>query len=163
MLNVIDYIKNYAQSHGIADYELKQRIITLEQFSKSHSFAPGVAFFHKLIITGDILNVADLAKPLLTADTVSDFFDFSKMVTVADFGTVQRVESDFIMSCDNMLTLKLSQGEGAMFENIYSAQLLYIYMQPKPQAVTQSSATNTANKMQPATRSTDIYINRKKS
>lgn len=158
-MNIFDYIQKYAEAHGIADYSVKSRIITLDQFATVQHFAPGVAFFHKLIITGDINDVKDLKNKLLTADTVSDFYDFAKIATVSDMGTLQKAESDFIFDCDNMLTLDLHQGEGAVFQEIYSAQLQYIYFMQKPATAANAvKAGNVGSNMrkQPAA---DIYIN----
>lgn len=141
MLLVTDYIKNYAEAHGIKKYTLKSRVLTKNDFADIQAFAPGVAFFYKLQVTGDIVSTDDLQKNLLTATSNVDFFDFAKIARVRDFSTLQTAEADFVFECADQLKLELSEGgENSVFSKIHSAQLFYLYFLPQQQEAAAADA-----------------------
>lgn len=144
-MNVFDYIQAYADAHGISDYSVKSKILTLDDFATVQTFAPGVAFVHKIAVTGEINTVDDLNKQFLTAATNSDYYDFGKIGVISDFGSMQKNESDFVFDCDNRLTLDLKSGANAMFAKIFSAQLHYIYMLPTRKSTQTTTTTSTGS------------------
>ena len=129
-MNIFDYIKQYCEAHGIAKYEAKSRVLTKDDFAKSQSFAPGIAFFYKLSACGEIENVSNIGLSFLELTTPTEFFDFSKIAELHDCGTIQRATSEFIFVSDNMLFLNLHEGDGALFKNIANIQLFYMYVTP---------------------------------
>lgn len=152
MLNVFDYIENYCKIHGIKAKSFKSSVLTKDKLSEPLTFAPGIAFFYKLRVTGEIQNIANFGKPFLTVDTQTDFWDFSKIGNVYDDGAIQHVESDFPFIADNMMTVKLVEGADALFQRIDSVQMYYIYVSILPD----DAETATANKA----RIYDITIDR---
>lgn len=128
MLNVFDYIENYCKVHGIKAKSFKSCVLTKDKLSDKLTFAPGIAFFYKLRVTGEIQNISDFGKPFLTVDTQQDFWDFAKIGNVYDDGAIQHVESDFPFIADNMMTVNLVEGANALFQRIDSVQMFYIYV-----------------------------------
>lgn len=131
-MNVYDYINNYCKVNGIGNFEIKSRVLTKEDFAKKLTFAPGIAFFYRLSACGVIESVNNLTESFLTASTQTDFFDFGKIAEIHDNGSIQSAKSDFIFMCDNMLDLKLHEGENALFSQIYNIQLFYMYVYSIP-------------------------------
>lgn len=142
MLNVFDYIENYCKIHGIKAKSFKSSVLTKDKLSEPLTFAPGIAFFYKLRVTGEIQNIANFGKPFLTVDTQSDFWDFSKIGNVYDDGAIQHVESDFPFIADNMMTVKLVEGAAALFQRIDSVQMFYIYVSILPYDAESDKASN---------------------
>lgn len=132
MFNLIDYIKQYCANRNIKNYDLKSRVITLKDFSKNQTFAPGVAFFYKMQVTGEITNIANIQNPFLVIRTQTDAFEFEEIAKIKDYGTIQAAESDFVFVAENMLKIDLKTGANALFNQIYSAQLFYLYATPLP-------------------------------
>ena len=97
-MNVYDYIKNYAAFHGIKEYNLKCRYVTKAQAAETLQFSGGVAFFYRIIAEGEIADRSQLTRKFLEVDTPTDFWDLSPVVEVVDFGTLQKVQTDFIFS-----------------------------------------------------------------
>lgn len=128
MNNIFDYIKQYCESHSIGRWEAKSRVLTKDDFAKSHSFAPGIAFFYRLSACGQIENVNNIGLSFLECTTPTEFFDFSKIAELHDCGTIQKATSDFIFVSDNMLFLNLHEGDGALFSSIANIQLYYMYV-----------------------------------
>ena len=128
MNNIFDYIKQYCESHGVGRWEAKSRVLTKDDFAKSHSFAPGIAFFYRLSACGQIENVNNIGLSFLECTTPTEFFDFSKIAELHDCGTIQKATSDFIFVSDNMLFLNLHEGDGALFSSIANIQLYYMYV-----------------------------------
>lgn len=129
-MNVFDYISNYCASKGIAKYEFKSKVITKEIFTNNFTFAPGIAFFYRLVASGQILNLADFNKPFLVVKTPQDYFDFAKICSYADNGNIQRAEADFIFAVNTTMKIEFSEGVNALFNQLQSAQLFYIYVMP---------------------------------
>jgi hypothetical protein len=130
-MNVYDYIKNYAAFHGIKEYNLKCRYVTKAQAAETLQFSGGVAFFYRIIAEGEIADRSQLTRKFLEVDTPTDFWDLSPVVEVVDFGTLQKVQTDFIFSADNTLNFKLFEGTAdAMFDNMINFCALYMYMSP---------------------------------
>lgn len=142
MLNVFDYIENYCKIHGIKAKSFKSSVLTKDKLSEPLTFAPGIAFFYKLRVTGEIQNIANFGKPFLTVDTQTDFWDFSKIGNVYDDGAIQHVESDFPFIADNMMTVKLVEGADALFQRIASVQMFYIYVSILPYDAESNAADN---------------------
>lgn len=132
MFNLIDYIKQYCANRNIKNYDLKSRVITLKDFSKNQTFAPGVAFFYKMQVTGEITNIANIQNPFLVIRTQTDAFEFEEIAKIKDYGTIQAAESDFVFVAENMLKIDLKTGSNALFNQVYSAQLFYLYATPLP-------------------------------
>lgn len=132
MLNVFDYIKNYCEVHGIKAASYKSCVLTKDKITEKQTFAPGIAFFYRLRVTGEVQNIANLTKPFLTVDTQTDFLDFAKIANVYDDGAVQHVESDFPFVCDGMMQVSVSEGANALFQRIDSIQMFYIYVSILP-------------------------------
>lgn len=135
MINVFDYIKHYAQNHGIKNYFLKSKAI-----DKAHAnagqvqFSGGVAFFYKIFAEGDIANTADLAKKFVQISTPTDFWDLSPVVEVVDFNTLQKVSTDIVLVADNTINFNLYEGTAdSMFQTIYNFCAQYIYLLPLPE------------------------------
>lgn len=129
-MNVYDYIKNYAKAHGIKDYALKCKYITKADAGKTLQLSGGVAFFYRIIAEGEIANVADLAKSFLQVST-PEFWDLSPVVEVTDFGTIQKVSTDFIFSADNTVNFTLYEGTAdAMFQTISNFCAIYMLLIP---------------------------------
>lgn len=132
MFNLIDYIKQYCANRNIKNYDLKSRVITLKDFSKNQTFAPGIAFFYKMQVTGEITNIANIQNPFFVIKTQTDAFEFEEIAKIKDYGTIQAAESDFVFVAENMLKIFLKTGANALFNQIYSAQLFYLYATPLP-------------------------------
>lgn len=130
MADVFKYIKQYCKSNNISKYALKSRVLTKDDFANAQSFAPGIAFFYRLSCSGIIENVANIGESFVEASTLNDFFDFSKIAEIKDYGTIQQATSDFIFSSDNMLWLKLHEGDNALFHTVHNIQLFYMYLSP---------------------------------
>lgn len=132
MFNLFDYIKQYCKNRNIENYDIKSRVLTLKDFAFKQTFAPGIAFFYNMKVNGVIQNVANLQYPFCIIQTPTEIFNFSDIATVKDYGTLQTAESDFVFVADNMLNVDLQTGSNALFANIYSAQLMYLYATPLP-------------------------------
>ena len=132
MFNLIDYIKQYCANRNIKNYDLKSRVIKLKDFSKNQTFAPGVAFFYKMQVTGEITNIANIQNPFLVIKTQTDAFKLEEIAKIKDYGTIQAAESDFVFVAENMLKIDLKIGANALFNQVYSAQLFYLYATPQP-------------------------------
>lgn len=132
MFNLFDYIKQYCKNRNIENYDVKSRVLTLKDFDNPQTFSPGIAFFYKMQVNGEIQNVANLQNPFCIIQTPTEIFNFSDIATVKDFGTMQTAESDFVFVADNMLNVDLQTGANALFANVYSAQLMYLYATPLP-------------------------------
>lgn len=147
-MNVFDYIKNYAAFHGIESYSLKSKYVTKADAAQTLQFSGGVAFFYRVIAEGEIAERSQLTKKFLEIDTPTDFWDLSPVVEVQDFGTLQKVQTDFIFSADNTLDFKLFEGTAdAMFDNIINFCALYIYMSPlEPGNKKAAASANGGNK-----------------
>ena len=100
MLNIFDYIENYCRVHNIKAKSFKSSVLTKDKLSEKLTFAPGIAFFYKLRVTGEIQNIANFGKPFMTVDTQTDYWDFSKLGNVYDDGALQKV----LMLCFRELT-----------------------------------------------------------
>lgn len=130
-MNVFDYIKNYADAHGIKQYNLKSNIITLNNIAKPLLASGAVLFFYKITAQGEIRNVADLQKKFLEVSAADNWWDLSGAVQVQDFNTVQSVQTDFIFCVDNTANFKLYEGTpDAMFATIYNLCAYYITLIP---------------------------------
>ena len=148
MNNVFDYIKHYAENHGIKNYFLKSKAIDKQHATGRVQFSGGVAFFYKIFAEGDIAQVADLSKKFLQVETPTDFWDLSPVVEVVDFNTLQKVSTDIIIVADNTINFNLYEGTAdSMFQNIYNFCAQYIYLLPLAQNSTsgQASQQNTIN------------------
>ena len=132
MLNIFDYIENYCRVHNIKAKSFKSSVLTKDKLSEKLTFAPGIAFFYKLRVTGEIQNIANFGKSFMTVDTQTDYWDFSKIGNVYDDGAIQHVESDFPFIADNMMTVNLEEGANALFQRIDSVQMFYIYVSILP-------------------------------
>lgn len=132
MLNIFDYIENYCRVHNINAKSFKSSVLTKDKLSEKLTFAPGIAFFYKLRVTGEIQNIANFGKPFMTVDTQTDYWDFSKIGNVYDDGAIQHVESDFPFIADNMMTVNLEEGANALFQRIDSVQMFFIYVSILP-------------------------------
>lgn len=129
--NVFDYIKCYCKANGIGDnYAVKSRVLTKDHLVNPISFAPGIAFFYRLSCSGIIESVANIGESFLEVSTLTDFFDYSKIAEIKDFGAIQQAASDFIFVCDNMMYPKLHEGENALFNTITNIQLFYMFLSP---------------------------------
>lgn len=132
-MNVYDYIKNYCDFHGIEKFTVKDKFVTKSQISETLQFSGGIAFFYRVIAEGEITDVANLQKKFLEIDTPTDFWDLSPVVEIVDFGTIQKVSSNFIFSAANTLDFKLFEGTAdAMFATINNFCAQYIYVTPLP-------------------------------
>jgi len=129
-MNVFDYIENWCKNRGYNNYYFKNKVITKEMFSNNFTFAPGIAFFYRVVACGQILNLSDFSNHFLTVQTPQDYFDFSKICTFADYGTMQRATADFIFPCTNTMKIQYSEGAGALFNTVQTAQLFYMYVIP---------------------------------
>lgn len=130
-MDVYDYIKNYAAFHGIERYNLKAKYVTKAQLAETMQLSGGVAFFYKLFAEGEIIDQSSLVKKFLEINTPTDFWDLSPVVEVVDFGTLQKVQTDFIFTADNTIDFTLYEGTAdAMFNNVVNFCALYMYMTP---------------------------------
>lgn len=127
-MDVLGYIRQYCENRGIIRYDVKAKVLTKEDFARSHTFAPGVAFFYRFVATGTIDNIADINNRVLDVTSGNEFYDYSKIVNIKDFDTVQQATADFIFNADNMLQLDLKEGANALFSTIYTAQFFYYYV-----------------------------------
>lgn len=133
MINIFDYIKNYCDSRNITNYSYKSNVITLDEFAKSFSFAPSIAFFYKMQAVGEINDINDFGKPFLQIQTPTDFFDFSKICSFEDCGPIQKAFSDFIFVADNTMNINLNVGSDSLFNSLKTAQLFYISVAELPE------------------------------
>lgn len=130
-MNVYDYIKNYAAVHGIENYTLKSKYVTKADAAQTLQFSGGVAFFYRVVAEGEITDISQLQKKFLQVNTPTDFWDLSPVVEVVDFGSLQKVQTDFVFTADNTLDFTLFEGTAdAMFANIKNFCALYIYLAP---------------------------------
>lgn len=156
-MNVYDYIKNYAITHGIEDYTLKCKYVSKADVANVLQFSGGVAFFYRVFAEGEITDKNQLQKKFLEVDTPTDFWDLSPVAEVVDFGTLQKVETDFIFTADNTLKFNLFEGTtDAMFANVINFCALYMYMAPR--RVTASNDGNNGNGKKNANDDNDIII-----
>lgn len=133
MINVFDYIKHYASTHGIQNYILKSKAIDKQHAAGRIQFSGGIAFFYKIFAEGNIASVNDLQKKFLQVETPTDFWDLSSVVEVVDFNTVQKVSTDIVLAADNTINFNLYEGTAdAMFQQIYNFSAQYIYLLPIP-------------------------------
>lgn len=130
-MNVFDYIKNYCDERNITKYSCKSKVITLDEMNKNFTFSPGIAFFYHFAATGEINNIKSFGNNFFSVSTPSDFYDFAKMCSFEDSGALQKAVSDFIFVVDNTMTLKIESGVTALFQDIKSAQLFYMYVLPQ--------------------------------
>ena len=129
-MNVYDYIKNYAKAHGIKNYALKNKYITKADAANTLKLSGGVAFLYHFHAEGEITDINNLGKSFLQVST-PEFFDLSPVVEVADYGTLQKVSSDFIITADNTVNFTLYEGTAnAMFQNIINFCALYMLLIP---------------------------------
>ena len=129
-MNVYDYIKNYAKTHSIKNYALKCKYVTKADIAQTLQLSGGVAFFYRIIAEGEIANVADLAKSFLQVST-PEFWDLSPVVEVTDYGTIQKVSTDFIFTADNTVNFTLYEGTAnAMFQTISNFCAIYMLLIP---------------------------------
>lgn len=129
---IFEYIENYCKIHGIINKSVKSKVLTKKDFAKTQTFAPGIAFFYKLSIDGEIDNVDNINNAFLTINTPTEFYNFAEIADIVDNVTLQHAQSDFIFVCDNMLEINLSEGANALFSKIYNAKLFYMYVLPLP-------------------------------
>lgn len=129
-MNVYDYIKNYAKTHGIKNYALKSKLVTKADAAKPLHLSGGVAFFYRVMAEGEIVNVADISKTFLQVST-PEFWDLSPVVEVTDFGSLQKVSTNFIFTSDNTVNFTLYEGTAdAMFKTISNFCALYMLLIP---------------------------------
>lgn len=129
-MNVYDYIKNYAKTHGIKNYALKCKFVTKADAAKPLHLSGGVAFFYRVMAEGEIVNVADISKTFLQVST-PEFWDLSPVVEVTDFGSLQKVSTNFIFTSDNTVNFTLYEGTAdAMFQTISNFCALYMLLIP---------------------------------
>ena len=129
-MNVYDYIKNYAKTHGIKNYALKSKYITKADTAKTLQLSGSIAFFYRFHAEGEIININNLGKEFLQVST-PEFFDLSPVVEIADFGTIQKVSTNFIICADNTVNFTLYEGTAnAMFQNIINFCALYMLLIP---------------------------------
>lgn len=150
MLNVFDYIENYCKVHKIRTKSFKSCVLTKDNITENLTFAPGIAFFYRTRVVGEIQNIANLSNPFMIVETPTDIWDFSKIGEVHDDGVLQRVESDFIFTADNTMKIDLQEGANCLFNTINSLQMFYIYVSILP-----DEPTNADN-----ARVYDIQVNR---
>lgn len=131
MVNVLDYIDRYCKERKFGDYVIKSNVITKPDFGIIHRFAPSIAFFYRVEIDGIIQNVANLERNLLNVATATDHWDFSRICTITDNGTIQHATSDFIFVADNMMNIELLEGDNAVFQTVYGARMFYISVFPE--------------------------------
>ena len=156
-MNVFDYIKNYAATHGIKDYTLKCKYVSKADVANVLQFSGGVAFFYRVFAEGEITDKNQLQKKFLEVDTPTDFWDLSPVAEVVDFGTLQKVETDFIFTADNTLKFNLFEATAdAMFANVINFCALYMYMAPR--RVTASNGGNNGNDTGRKNANDDIII-----
>lgn len=132
MVNIFDYISNYADFHAIGRYNLKCKVVTKETLADVNNIlrvAGGVAFFYDMCAVGEISAVSNIGLPFLQIDTNGDFIDY-KFAEVVDFGTVQKVASDYIFTVENMAKFNLQEGAGCMFNKIHTFSMKYMYLTP---------------------------------
>lgn len=143
MINVFEYIKQYAEVHNIKNYFLKSKFLQKQHTGHSIQMSGGVGFFYKIVAEGDIANIADLQKKFLQVSTPTDFWDLSPVVEVVDFGTIQKVSTDFIFTVDNTVNFNLFEGTSdAMFNQVINFCAQYIYLLPIKEG---SSAASNGN------------------
>ena len=129
---IFEYIENYCKVHGIKSKSVKSKVLTKKDFATPLTFAPGIAFFYRLSIDGEIDNVENINNAFLTINTPTEFYNFAEIADIVDNVTIQHAQSDFIFVCDNMLTINLSEGANALFSKVYNAKLFYMYVTPLP-------------------------------
>lgn len=129
MVNVIDYIKNYCDVHGITRWSLKNCVLSKKDFALRQTFAPGVAFFYHLSAVGEIVDLHDIHKDFLTVSTPTDFYDFKHIAEFSDCGQLQYAKSDFIFSVAEMMNIHVFEGTtNAAFKNLIDVQFHYLYL-----------------------------------
>lgn len=142
-MNVFEYIKQYATIHNIKNYFLKSKFLQKDHAGHNIQMSGGVAFFYKVFAEGDIANVADLQKKFLQVETPTDFWDLSPVVEVKDFGTLQKVSTDFIFVADNTIKFNLFENTAnSMFNQIYNFCAQYIYLLPIKEGSNSNYAEN---------------------
>lgn len=130
-MNVYDYIKIYAEQNGVKNYNLKSKFLTKKDIVQRVNFAGGVAFFYKFFAVGEIINNADMEKKFCEISTYTDWWDLSQAVEIQDFGTIQQVKTDLILTADNSINFNLFENTSdAMFSKIYNFCAQYVYMIP---------------------------------
>lgn len=129
-MNVYDYIKQYAKANGIKNYALKCKFLTKADMADTLQLSGGPAFFYRIVAEGEILSTADIAKSFLQVST-PEFWDLSPVVEITDFGTIQKVSTDFIFSADNLVNFTLYEGtSNAMFNSITNLCIMYMQLIP---------------------------------
>lgn len=130
-MNIYDYIANYAKTHGIENYTLKSKYVTKSDLANVMQFSGGVAFFYRVFAEGTIADISQLQKKFLEVDTPTDFWDLSPVAEVVDFGSLQKMQTDFVFTADNTLKFNLFEGTAdSIFANIVNFCAQYIYLAP---------------------------------
>ena len=130
-MDLLRYIKLYAKNHNIERYALKSKVLYKSDLANPVPMSGGVGFFYDIYAIGQIANYADLSKFFLIGQTNTDFWDFTKIVKIQDFNTVQAVNSDFIFTVENEVRFNLYEGTAdAMFQSIINVALKYMYLTP---------------------------------
>lgn len=132
-MNVYDYIKNYARVRNIKNYDLKSKFFTINDTRNPLQLSGGTAFIYRIFAEGEIQQITDIQKKFLEVSTPSDFWDISPAVCVTDWGTVQKVESNCILTAESTINFKLFEGTAdAMFSSILNFCVQYIYFKAIP-------------------------------
>lgn len=134
-MNVYDYIKNYAKVREIEKYELKNKFFTINDTRNPLQLSGGTAFIYSIFAEGEIAQISDISKKFLEISTPTDWWDISPAACVTDWGSLQKVESNCILTAENTIIFNLFQGTAdAMFQSILNFCVQYIYFKAIPDA-----------------------------
>lgn len=134
-MNVYDYIKNYAKVREIEKYELKNKFFTINDTRNPLQLSGGTAFIYRIFAEGEIAQISDISKKFLEISTPTDWWDISPAACVTDWGSLQKVESNCILTAENTIIFNLFQGTAdAMFQSILNFCVQYIYFKAIPDA-----------------------------
>lgn len=132
-MDVIKYIENYAKAHGIDNYYLRPKFVQKSAIAQQITMSGGVGFFYRIFAEGIISDISNLNKKFLDVKSNTDFWDFSPVVEIVDFQTIQKVETNFIFTVDNSVIFKLYENTAdSMFDSVINFCAEYLLLMPIP-------------------------------
>ncbi len=128
-MEIISYIQNWTQNRFIERYELKEKVLTINDLNSNIKLANGVAFFYSIYAAGQIQSVNNLQGEFLTAETTTDYYMLKNMIEIKDFGTFQSVKCNFLFTAENSVKFNLNVGQAnSLFTTITNLHINYLYL-----------------------------------
>lgn len=128
-MDLLAYIKKWAENRYIERYELKDKVLTINDVNKNVKLANGTAFIYEIYAAGQITSVENLNGEFIVAETATEYYNLKNMVEIKDFGTFQAAKVNFIFSTENSVKFTLLAGvSNALFQTITNLHIKYMYL-----------------------------------